>query len=209
MTTYGPTQLSLAARLAASDLVARVHTVELLHTEHDPASEHGREFGTFRLTLSEVIHGEQRESIDVTVVRRRDTTWPFPPRGEFLALLQLDGRDQPGRLVHDSAFPISGDTATVDPAAGLGGERSRREKVTLDDVRQLLVAHDDRHREHDAELDQRERAVFSPERPPSQEMPDTQGLRDWLDIEHGEGGRSDEPLKPPRSQRPPDAAGSS
>jgi hypothetical protein len=204
MTTYGPTLLSLADRLAAADLIARVAAFELLRTEDDPASEHGRELGTFRLALGEVIGGEQRDAVDVLVARRRDADWPLPEKGEFLALVQLGDRDQPGQLVHDSAFPISDDTVLVDVAAGLGGERANREKVTLGEVRELLAARDEGRRLHDGELDRRERAVFSPERPPSQEMPDTNGLRDWLDVEHGEGGRSDEPLKAPRSQRPPD-----
>lgn len=204
MTTYGPTQLSLADRLAAADLVARVTAVELVRTEDDPASEYGRELGTFRLVLGEVIDGEPRETVDVVVARRRDAAWPLPEKGDFLALLRVGDGDRPGQLVHDSAFPMSDDTVMVDEAVGLGDQRARRTKVSLDGVRELLAAREERRRGLEAELDRRERTAYTPERLPSQEMPDTHGLRDLLDLEHGEGGRSDEPLKAPRSQRPPD-----
>lgn len=204
MTTYGPTSLSLTDRLAASDLVARVTGVELIRTEDDPASEFGRELGMFRMVIAEVLDGEPRDTVDIVVARRRDAAWPIPEHGEFLALLRLGEGDRPGQLVHDSAFPIAEESVQVDPASGLGGERSRREKVSLDRVRELLVERTERRRAQAAELQDREMSAYSPEHRPSQEMPDTHGLRDLLDLEHGEGGRPDEPLKPTRSQRPPD-----
>jgi hypothetical protein len=206
MTTYGPTSLTLAERLAATDLVARVTEVELLRTEDDPASEHGRELGTFRLVVGEVIDGEARDSIDVVAARRRDAEWPLPEKGEFLALLRLGERGQPAQLVHESAFPISRDTVQVDVTRGLGGERARRENVSLETVRVLIDQRAELRRQRESELDERERSAFTPDYAVPQEMPDTQGLRDWLDVTHGEGGRSDEPLRAPRSQRPPDTA---
>lgn len=204
MTTYGPTSLSLADRLAATDLVARVAGIELIRTEDDPASEHGRELGTFRLVLAEVIEGEPLDAVDIVVARSRDAAWPMPDKGEFLALVRLGDGGRPGQLVHESAFPISEDIVQVNTSSGLGGERARRERVSLDGVRELLAERAERNRARMAELEERELSAFTPEHGPSQEMPDTRGLRDLLDLEHGEGGHNDEPLKPPRSQRPPD-----
>lgn len=204
MTTYGPTSLSLAERLAAAELVARVAEVELIRTEDDPASEHGRELGTFRLVLAEVIEGEPRDAVDVVVARPRDAAWPLPEKGEFLALVRGVEGERPAQLVHDSAFPITEDTVQVDTSSGLGGERARREKVSLDGVRELLAERAQRRKELAAALEERETSAFTPEHGPPEEMPDTHGLRDLLDLQHGEGGRSDEPLKPSRSQRPPD-----
>jgi len=204
MTTYGPTSLPLTERLAAADLVARVTAVELIRTEDDPASEHGRDLGMFRLVIAEVLDGEPRDTVDIVVARRRDASWPLPEHGELLALLRLGEGDQPAQLVHESAFPITEETVQVDPTRGLGGERSRREKVSLDEVRELLAERTERRRSRAAQLEDREMSAFSPEHRPSQEMPDTHGLRDLLDLEHGEGGRPDEPLKPTRSQRPAD-----
>lgn len=204
MTTYGPTSLSLADRLAATDLVARVTEIELIRTEDDPASEHGRELGTFRLVIAEVLDGEPRDAVDIVVARRNDTAWPMPQKGDFLALVRLSKDDRPGQLVHESAFTITEDTVHVDTSSGLGGERARREKVSLDHVRELIAERAERIRARMAELEERETSTFTPEHGPSQEMPDTHGLRDLLDLQHGEGGVSDEPLKPSRSQRPPD-----
>ncbi|MGB9374694.1 MAG: hypothetical protein WCA82_11105 [Jiangellales bacterium] len=204
MTTYGPTSLTLAERLAATDLVARIADVELIRTEDDPASEHGRELGAFRLNIAEVIDGEPRETVDITVARRRDDDWPLPEKGEFLALVRLDESGRSGQLVHESAFPVSRDSVQVDVTRGLGGERVRPERVSLTALRDLLGERADLLRQRDSQMDERERSAFTPEHQVPNEMPDTHGLRDWLDVSHGEGGRSDEPLRAPRSQRPPD-----
>lgn len=188
MTTYGPTTLTLAERLRGADLVARIVGAELVRTTVDELSESRREHGTFVLTLAERFRGDASETVEVLVARGPDEPWPIPEKGEFLALLQGDGK-APFVLVHNSAFPLRGDTVQVDPAAGLPGDNAKAERVGLKEVVGVLAEQDARVVEYEKLLVERETSQVKPVDQPVQEMPGD-GLREWLDLEHGEGGRA-------------------
>ena len=204
MTTYGPTTLDLAARLRGADLVARVATAELVDVVVDELSENRREFGTFRLELVEILHGETVSACDVLVVRDPDGPWPIPEEGEFVALLQHD-TERRCVLVHDSAFPITNKGVRVDTAAGLGG-RARVEFVAFNEVVAEVRRLTEQLNSYEAVLADRETKRFKAEVPAPQEMPGD-GLREWLDLDHTEGGRFAEPDRNPgpNRRRPPES----
>ena len=202
MTTYGPTTLDLAERLRGADLVVRVASAELVDVVVDELSERRRELGTFRLELAEVLDGESDSTCDVLVARDSNGPWPIPEKGEFIALLQHDTEHR-CVLVHDSAFLISDKGVRVDPAAGLGG-RARAQFVVLDDLVAQIRGLTEASKSYEAELADRETTQFQLEGGPPQELPGD-GLSEWLDTYHTEGGRSAEPDKSPgpAGQRPP------
>lgn len=206
MTTYGPTSMDLAERLRGADLVARVASAELVDVVVDELSENRRELGTFRLELAEILYGEAEASCDVLVVRAPDGPWPIPPDGEFLALLQHDG-ERRWVLVHDSAFPITKKGVRFDPSAGLGG-RARTTLVAVDDVASEVGALTERAKAYEDVLADRETKRFKAEADKPQEQPGD-GLREWLDLEHAEGGQAGEPDRNPGLRgrsRPEEAA---
>ena len=205
MTTYGPTSLDLAERLRGADLVARVTSAELVDVVVDELSENRRELGTFRLELAEILYGEAETTCDVLVARAPDGPWPIPQEGEFLALLQHDS-ERRCVLVHDSAFPITDKGVRIDPSAGLGG-RARTELVAVDDVAAEVRRLTERSAAYDAVLADRETERFKGEADKPQELPGD-GLREWLDLEHAEGGKTGEPERNPglRSRRRPEEA---
>jgi hypothetical protein len=190
--------LDLSARLRGADLVARVATAELVDVVVDDRSENRRELGTFRLDLAEILYGETESTRDVLVVRDPDGPWPIPEEGEFIALLQFD-TERRCVLVHDSAFPITSKGVRIDTAAGLGG-RVRAEFVALKDVVAAVRRLAEQLNSYEAALADRETKRFKAEVPAPQEMPGD-GLREWLDLDHTEGGRSAEPTRNPGPSR--------
>jgi len=198
MTTYGPSTLTLAERLRAADMVARVKTAELVDVAVDDLSEGRRELGTFRLEIDEILLGEEESTCDVLVVRAADGPWPIPADGAFVALLQRDS-DRRYVLVHDSAFPISGKGVRVDAAAGLGG-RSRAEFIPFKEVVAEIRRLAEQERADAEQFAARETKRYSAERPAPQEAPGD-GLGEWLDLDHSEAGRAAAPDAAPPAKR--------
>ena len=201
MTTFGPSTMTLGERLLGADLVARVVDATLVSTTTDEQSESRREHGTFVFTVAQTLRGEPVETVEVLVARAPDDPWPVPEKGEFLALLQAGG-DRRWVLVHDSAFPLRGTDVRVDPGAGLTSKGAKPQKVTLDEVIIAIAEQEKRAASYSATLEGRERTQFESGGRPVQEVPGD-GLREWLDLEHGEGGRLGEPSTLPDQTKGP------
>lgn len=187
-------------RLVSAHLVAVIKQVKLVSSEVDEQSEHGRELGTFELVVATVIDGDAPgDVIRIRVVRAAEGDWPIPESGRFLALLQ---RDTPGEgwvLVYNSAFPLRGSTFMFNERVGAGPRGRGSKATTLATVRRLLKERREQLAGEARELTNREaRAMKAPPPRFPTEMPDSEAVVSWLDIDRATAGREGKPGQPAR-----------
>lgn len=189
MTTYGPRQLSLAERLAAADAIVLVRTARLIESQIDELSERPREIGVFEVAISDVLDGTISDTARVWVVRDTEGAWPFAERGPQLALLQRGAGDRDWLLADGKAYRVVRGSFAFNHATDPRDRGGKRERVGVDDLKRLVDERRSRAKHDEAELLEREgRRIRARLRLPS-EMPETNALADWLDVERGSGGR--------------------
>jgi hypothetical protein len=195
VTTYGPTTFTLAHRLLAADAVAVIKRAKLVEIEIDELSEGGREIGTFELAVATVVDGEDvPDIVRVRVAQSADGAWPIPTEGRFLALLQRDPARGGWELVHESAYPLRGSTFVFHGHVGADPKAKDGTRVTLAALRRLVADRDERLAHEANELADREGRALK-EKPPRlpSEMPESDLVVSWLDLERAAAGREGKP----------------
>ena len=204
MTTYGPTTFTLADRLLAADVVAVINRAKLLGVEVDELSEGGREIGTFELAVGTVIDGvDVPDTIRVRVAQSADGAWPVTEAGRTLVLLQRDPTRDMWVLVHESAYPLRGSAFVFHEQVGADPQAKGGKRVTLASLRSLVNERRERLTLEEKELADREgRALKAkPPRLPS-EMPESDMVVSWLDLERAAAGREGKPNDAPDDAGP-------
>jgi hypothetical protein len=187
VTTYGPTTFTLADRLLAADAVAVIRQAKLVEIEIDELSEGAREIGTFELAVAIVIDGEDvPDTVRVRVAQSAAGAWPIPAEGRP----QRDPAQDGWLLVHESAYTLRGSTFVFHEHVGADPQAKEGKRVTLAALRRLIVDRDERLAQAAKELADREgRALKAkPPRFPS-EMPESDLVVSWLDLERAAAGR--------------------
>ena len=192
MTTYGPTTFTLADRLLAADAVAVIKRATLVGVEVDELSEGAREIGTF---------------VRIRVAQSADGAWPIPDEGRTLVLLQRDVPRDGWVLVHESAYSLHGSAFVFHERPGAAPQAREGKRMTLASLRRLVADHRERLADEERNLATRERRALKakPPRLPS-EMPESDLVVSWLDLERGAGAHEGKPDDSPGAAGPEQAA---
>ena len=133
-------------------------------------------------------------TVRVRVAQSAEGAWPIPVEGRLLVLLQRDSTRDGWVLVHESAYALRASSFVFREQVGADPKAKGGKRVTLAALRRLVVDRNSRLAQEKRDLHDREGRALK-EKPPRlpSEMPESDLVVSWLDLERAAAGRQGKP----------------